>query len=111
GGSKTKDALLVQVMDMILNNRTAGLIDLNINQKQLAQSAGSNTQIMKDYSAHIFSGSPKKGQSMDEVKDLLLQQIEKIKTGDFDEWMISAVVNDLKKNWQAVIENSNALAT
>jgi len=111
GGSKTKDALLVQLMDMILNNRTAGLIDLNINQKQLAQSAGSNTQIMKDYSAHIFSGSPKKGQSMDEVKDLLLQQIEKIKTGDFDEWMISAVVNDLKKNWQSVLENSNALAT
>lgn len=111
GGSKTKDALLVQLMDMILSNRTAGLIDLNINQKQLAQSAGSNTQIMKDYTAHIFSGSPKKGQSMDEVKDLLLQQIEKIKTGDFDEWMITAVVNDLKKQWQSVLENSNALAT
>ncbi|MGB3454629.1 MAG: insulinase family protein [Moheibacter sp.] len=111
GGSKTKDALLVQVMDMILSNRTAGLIDLNINQKQLAQSAGSNTQIMKDYTAHIFSGAPKKGQSMDEVKDLLLQQIEKIKTGDFDEWMITAVVNDLKKQWQSVLENSNALAT
>lgn len=111
GGSKTKDALLVQVMDMILSNRTAGLIDLNINQKQLAQSAGSNTQIMKDYTAHIFSGAPKKGQSMDEVKDLLLQQIEKIKTGDFDEWMITAVINDLKKQWQSVLENSNALAT
>lgn len=111
GGSKTKDALLVSLMDMILSNRTAGLIDLNINQKQLAQYAGSNTQIMKDYTAHIFSGSPKKGQSMDEVKDLLLQQIEKIKKGDFDEWMITAVINDLKKNWQSVLENSNALAT
>lgn len=111
GGSATRDALLVQVMDMLLSNRTAGLIDLNINQKQLAQSAGSSAMIMKDYTAHIFSGSPKKGQSMDEVKDLILQQIDKVKKGEFDDWMIAAIVNDLKKSWQSTLENSNALAT
>lgn len=111
GGSGTRDALLVQIMDLILSNSTAGLIDLNINQKQLAQSAGSNAMIMKDYTAHIFSGSPKKGQSMDEVKELILQQIDKVKKGEFDDWMISAIVNDLKKSWQSTLENPNSLAT
>lgn len=111
GGAGTRDALLVQMMDMLLSNSTAGLIDLNINQKQLAQSAGSSTMIMKDYTAHIFSGSPKNGQSMDEVKDLILQQINKVKKGEFDNWMIQAIINDLKKSWQSVLENPDALAT
>lgn len=111
GGAKTRDALLVQIMDKILSNRTAGLIDLNINQKQLAQSASSYAQIMKDYTAHVFSGSPKEGQSMEEVKDLLLQQIDKIKKGEFEEWMLIAVVNDYKKQWQSTLENADRLAT
>ena len=111
GGAGTKDAMLTEIMDMILSNSTAGLIDLNINQKQLAQYAGSSTMVMKDYTAHIFTGSPKQGQSMDEVKDLILNEIEKVKKGEFDEWLITAVVNDLKKDRQMVLENSDWLAS
>lgn len=111
GGSKTQDAKLVRLMDMLLSNSTAGLIDLNINQKQTAQYAGASPQIMKDYTAHIFTGMPKEGQSLDQVKDLILAEIEKIKKGDFDEWMIQAVINDLKKQQEQVLENADALAT
>jgi len=111
GGSKTKDAKLLRVMDMLLSNSTAGLIDLNINQKQLAQYAGASPQIMKDYSAHIFNGMPKQGQSLDEVKDLIIAQIDKIKKGEFDEWMIEAVVNDFKKQQQQILENADWLAS
>lgn len=111
GGSKTQDAKLLKLMDMLLSNSTAGLIDLNINQKQLAQYAGASPQIMKDYSAHFFNGMPKQGQSLDEVKELILAQIEKIKKGEFDEWMIQAVVNDFKKQQQQVLENADWLAS
>lgn len=111
GGARTKDAQLLELMDMLLSNRVAGLIDLNINQKQAAQYVGSNAQIMKDYSAHIFTGMPKQGQSLDELKNLILEQIEKIKKGDFDDWLLEAVVNDLRKQQEKTLENSNALAT
>lgn len=111
GGANSRDAQLLKITDMLLSNRTAGLIDLNINQKQLTQSAGASSQIMKDFSAHMFSGSPKQGQSLDEVKDLLLAQIEKIKKGEFDDWLLEAVVNDLKKQQQQVFENADWLAT
>src|SRR5690606_24613170 len=111
GGSKTKDAQLVRLMDMLLSNSTAGLIDLNINQKQAAQYAGASPQIMKDYTAHIFTGMPKEGQSLDEVKDLIIAQIDKIKKGEFDEWMIEAVINDMKKQQEQILENADALAT
>src|SRR5690625_1859988 len=50
GGAKTQDAKYLRVMDMLLSNSVAGLLDLNINQKKLMQYAGSYPQIMKDYS-------------------------------------------------------------
>lgn len=111
GGANTRDAKLLKIMDMLLSNSTAGLMDLNINQKQLAQGVSAYPQIMKDYSAHIFNGVPKQGQSLDEVKDLILAEIEKIKKGQFDDWMLEAVVNDMKKQYQQVLENADWLAT
>ena len=39
--------------------------------------------VMKDYSIHGFYGSPKPGQSLEEVKDLLLSQIEEVKDRKF----------------------------
>lgn len=111
GGVHTKDAQLLKIMDMLLSNSTAGLIDLNINQKQLAQYVGAYPQIMKDYSSHVFTGMPKQGQTLEEVKALILGEIDKIKKGDFDDWMIEAVINDFKKQEQRVYESTNGLAT
>lgn len=95
---------------MILANGNAGLIDLNLNQKQAVQRAGCSPTFLNDYGYHIFSGSPKQGQSLDEVKDLLLAQIEKLKKGEFEDWMINAVVNDLKLSQTKEYENNTALA-
>ncbi len=96
---------------MILANGNAGLIDLNLNQKQVVQYAGCSPTFLNDYGYHTFNGSPKEGQTLDEVKDLLLEQIEKLKKGEFDEWMIDAVVNDLKISQMQQYENSTALAS
>ena len=52
---------------------------------------------MNDYSIHILSGTPKKGQSLKEVENLLLAEIDNIKKGLFDDELLIAVVNDLKK--------------
>jgi predicted Zn-dependent peptidase len=96
---------------MILSNRNAGLMDLNLNQKQLVQNAGSSPQFLNDYGFLTFRGTPKAGQTLDQVKDLMLDQIEKIKAGEFDNWMIDAVVNDLKLNEIEQYENSTELAS
>ncbi|MFM8438540.1 MAG: insulinase family protein, partial [Candidatus Kapaibacterium sp.] len=44
---------------------------------------------------HRFSGSPRKGQKLEEVTALLLEQIEAVKNGDFSEATMRAVINDL----------------
>lgn len=102
---------LLTVADMILANGNAGLIDLNLNQKQIVQNAGCSATFLNDYGYHNFNGTPKADQSLDEVKDLLLQQIEKLKAGEFDDWMIEAVVNDLKLSQTRRYENNSALAS
>ncbi|MBS7333371.1 MAG: insulinase family protein [Weeksellaceae bacterium] len=110
-GVNSKDAKYVTLIDYILSNSTAGLIDLNINQQQKALGAGSGASFFRDYGMHSFSGAPKQGQSLEEVRDLLLGQIEKIKKGDFDDWMIDAVVNDMKKSRMRSWENTRSLAS
>lgn len=110
-GVNTEEEKLMTVADMILANGNAGLIDLNLNQKQAVQYAGCSPTFLNDYGYHSFNGAPKEGQSLDEVKDLLLAQIEKLKKGEFEDWMIDAVVNDLKLNQTRQYENSTALAT
>ena len=64
-GVNTKEEMLVTLCDMILANGTAGLIDLNLNQKQLVQRAGCSPTFLNDYGYHSFNGSPKDGQSLD----------------------------------------------
>jgi len=51
-------------------------------------------------------GKPKEGQSLEEVKDLLLQQIERVKKGDFPEWLLQAIVNDVKLERIKQLENN-----
>jgi len=95
-GDSTEDKEYVTLIDMILNNSVAGLIDLNLVQQQKILSGGTYPQFFIDYGIHSFWGNPREGQSLEDVKELLLGEIEKVKKGDFDEWLIKAVINDLR---------------
>lgn len=95
-GAQTKDADLLLLLNKVLYNNNAGLIDLNLNQKQKTLTADAFPLVLKDYSAHILGGTPKEGQKLEEVRDLLLAQLELVKKGEFPDWLITAAVNDLK---------------
>ena len=60
-GKNSDDEKYVTLIDMLLTNGTAGLIDLDLNQKQKVLSAGSSPEFMKDYGFHQFSGTPTAG--------------------------------------------------
>jgi len=110
-GANTKDADLMTIFDMILSNSMAGLIDLNLVQKQKVLSATSSPEIMKDYSVQSLYGKAKEGQTLDEVKNLLLEQVALIKKGEFPDWLISAIVADLKLNQMKALEKNESRAS
>ena len=95
-GYKSEDRKFVNMIDYILTNSTAGLIDLDLNQKQKVLHADCGSYFLKDYGFQEFTGTPRKGQTLEEVKDLLMAEIEKIKKGEFDDWLLQATVNNLK---------------
>ena len=107
--STHKQTEALQVLDFILDNATAGLINLNLNQKQLVRRAGSWTTShhnQNDYGAQYLWGIPKEGQTLAEVERLLLDQVQLIVSGEFEEWIIPAILTDWKKSHRRDLESN-----
>ncbi len=105
-GAGTNDALMVTLVDAILANGQAGLIDLNLVQKQKVLQAYSYVNDLKDYTVQMLYAEPRQGQTLEEAKDLLLEQIEKVKKGEFEDWVLQAIVLNKKLEWMKIAENN-----
>ncbi len=107
-GTGSRDVLLAEMVDAVLMNGSCGIIDENINQKQLAQYAASGVGDMNDYAYFQLVGMPKQGQTLEQLKDLLLQQIEILKSGNWDADLLTAAINNRKLSDMTSLEsNSN----
>ena len=109
-GVKDRETQVMRIIDMILSNSQAGLIDLNLNQQQKVLQASCFPYTLSDYSTHILYGSPKQGQSLDELKDLLIAEVEKVKNGDFPDWLLPAIISDMKLSKIKVYESNSSRA-
>ena len=89
-------SLLLTMTASVLYNNKAGLVDLNLNQTQQVLNASAFDMQLADYCMLVMSGHPKSGQTLDEVKDLLLDQVQLLKNGEFPEWLPEAIVNNIR---------------
>ncbi|MFP8892930.1 M16 family metallopeptidase [Chryseobacterium sp. EZn1] len=96
-GASTKDARMLNLVGNMLTNGQAGLIDLDLVKKQKLLGAYAGSYALKDYSVLLLQGKPTEGQSLDEVKNLLLQEIDKLRKGEFSDDLIQSIVNNEKK--------------
>ena len=97
-GNKSKDILLADLVGQILTNGKAGLMDLDLVKKQKLLRASAAAYTLIDYGVLYMSGAATTGQSLEDVKSLMLGEIEKLKKGDFDDNLITSIVNNQKKN-------------
>jgi len=104
-GASSKDARILNIIGEMLTNGQAGLIDLDLVKKQKLLSASAFAYPLKDYSVLLLQGSPTDGQSLDEVRQLLLNQIQRLRKGDFSDDLIQSVANNAKKG--AIEANEN----
>ncbi|MBS1638159.1 MAG: insulinase family protein [Bacteroidetes bacterium] len=110
-GAGSKDADMVTLVSALLSNGHAGLFDLNLNQSQKVLNSGSFAYVLKDYTTHILYGEPKEGQSLEDVEKLLYSQIDQLKKGDFPDWLMSAVITDMKLQKTKSLESNQDRAS
>lgn len=108
GKSTSREALLADVTSSLLSNGKAGLIDLNLSQKQLVLRAGANINQQKDYGFFTLYGYPKQGQELEDVRALLLEQIELLKRGEFDASLIEAIRANSTLSFLQGLDNNTA---
>jgi len=105
--NKTIESKYLDMISEILNNGKAGLIDLNLVKQQKVLSAYSYAYGLKDYGVFQMGGTPREGQTLEEVKDLILEEVEKLKKGEFEDWLLEAIVNEKKLNRIYAIEGNS----
>ena len=109
-GEKDEESEIGSIVSSILTNGKAGLIDLDLNQQQKVLYAGSQIYDRMDYSDFLIQGYPKDGQSMDEVRALILDEVAKLRTGDFDESLIEAAIANIKLSKMRQLESNSSRA-
>ena len=100
----------LELMEDVLSNGRAGLFDLNLNQTMKVQRASGGSMMMHDMGSFFLMGTPKEGQSLDEVKDLMLGEIEKLKKGDFPDNLLPSIINNKKRQYYQMLEYNQVRA-
>jgi len=105
-----KDPYYLKMLSMILSNGQAGLIDLQLTQKQKAMGAYCSEMTLNDYSMFELGAKPREGQMLENVASLLLGELDSVKAGKFADWLIVAAVNDYKMNKMKSYESNRERA-
>ncbi|MEN9521803.1 MAG: hypothetical protein RL065_180 [Bacteroidota bacterium] len=109
-GAKSSDYYMQMMIDNLLNNSSAGLLDIDLVKQQKVMGASSGIDVLNDYSLFELSAKAREGQSLEECKNLLLTEVEKLKTGNFDEASIAAGITNMKVQEMRSMESNSGRA-
>ncbi len=110
GDANSTDAELLQLVASLLSNGKCGLIDVDIDQQQKLLYSGAFEVVNADHGALVLAGYPKQGQSLEEVKALLMAEVEKLCKGEFDESLLKSTISNLKRNEMESMEENDGRA-
>ena len=98
---------VAEVTGAVLSNGTAGLLDLDVNQMQKALSVGAYYSSQPDYSTLEAFGLPKQGQTLEQVRDIILEEIAKLCNGEFTEEDVTACKNNARLQQMSEFANNS----
>ena len=100
GASKEADYALI--VNSVLHNGLAGLLDLDLLQGQKILDVVCSPYNRADWGLFLAQGYPQEGQSLEQVQALLQQEVDKLLAGDFPEQLVEAA----KANYRLAMMNS-----
>jgi predicted Zn-dependent peptidase len=106
GGMNSSDADVMEILGSVLYNGEAGLVDLDLIQQQKVLSGYAYYSAMADHGFLVMQARPKAGQTLEEVRALMMAEMEKLKAGDFSDQLITATVNNYKANQMNYLDSN-----
>ncbi|HMO39308.1 MAG TPA: insulinase family protein [Saprospiraceae bacterium] len=110
GGSQSNQSVMLLMLHALLYNSQAGLLDIHLNQQQQVLDSEAWQWQYEDYAVLGLHAEPRAEQTLEETGQLLLQMVEKLKAGDFEDWLLEAVVKSYKLDELSSIESNRARA-
>lgn len=109
-GGQSLQSDTLDVIANILSNGKAGLMDINLSQKMKYLGGEAFAMSLAEYGLMGISASPKEGQSLDEIKKLVLGEVENLKKGNFPDELLPAVINNMKLEYYHALEKNQDVA-
>ena len=106
-GANDKESDVLDVIEDMLSNGKAGLMEVDLEQQMKLASAGAFVYGLHDYSAFILEGNPNKGQKLEEVRSLMLQEMAKLRRGEFDNDLLPSVIANKKLNFYRGLDSND----
>ena len=110
GGMSSEDAHIQELVNDILNNGKCGLIDVDLAQQQKVLYGFASSLLDADLGTLILGGAPKQGQTLEEVRDLLLAEVAKLRNGEFDEALIASTISNYKRSEMEKLDSNEGRA-
>ena len=95
-GSSSIDSEISEIISAVLCNGQAGLIDLDVLQTQAVLGCDIMPYNRVDHGVMLIQGLPKEGQTLEEVRDIILAEVAKLRNGDFPEELVEAAKANYK---------------
>ena len=107
-GAKDPQVDTLDVLTEVLANGKAGLFDINLEQQMKARSVSAFTYSFTDYTALIFYAFPKNNQTLEELRALIIEELGKLKNGEFSDELVQSVINNKKRAYyESLITNKS----
>ena len=109
-GESSEESIVADVAGYVLMNRMAGLMDLDLVQQQKVLDVQVFPYGRVDYGTFLIIATPKEGQSQEEVRDLILAEVAKLRGGEFSDELVPAVIENMKKEEMYSLEENRSRA-
>ncbi len=100
----------LDVMTQILHNGKAGLLDLDLNLPQKVVGSQAFATAYCDYTFFHIYATPLPGQTLEQLKDMILAENDKLRKGEFDEQLVQSVITEKKLELQHSLEENSSRA-
>ena len=105
-----ENEVMLEMVNSILNNNLCGIMELNLELPRKVMSESSGIHPMRDYLLHVFSAEPAQGRTLEETRDMILGELEKLKRGEFPDWLPGAIVNNQRMALITISEDASTAA-